>query len=148
MSDSESFVIEAQLIRWTGRTSSSGPTVTFALPDIDGSNPFDGLPCGPAKGQRLAISIALIDDDESQKPISKKQHSNTRQAAILCGDELFWRFLETIVHHEITSPELAAQAVREHCGVQSRREFDSDSVKSGNWIRMKADFDNWKNGRT
>lgn len=59
-------VIEAMLLRWSD--SHIGRTVTLLLPD-DGEHPFRGLKCGPANGQRLALSVALISDDESQRQI-------------------------------------------------------------------------------
>jgi hypothetical protein len=55
-------VIEAMLLRWC--ESHNGRTVTLQLPS-EGDHPFRGLPCGPANGQRLAIAVALINDDET-----------------------------------------------------------------------------------
>ena len=72
-------VIEAMLLRW-GDTHSSGRTVTFQLPDDGGEHPFKGLKCGPANGQRLALSVALINDDESQsgaEPVNEPASAET-----------------------------------------------------------------------
>jgi hypothetical protein len=69
-------VIEAMLLRWS--ESHNGRTVTLQLP-AEGDHPFRGLPCGPANGQRLAIAVALINDDETTRPVEPEGDGYQRE---------------------------------------------------------------------
>lgn len=115
-------VTEAMLLRWSD--NHNGRTVTFQLP-ADGEHPFRGLKCGPTNGQRLALSVVLIADDETtadhvaqrteqRSSTSTVEGSNpsvvaksyAQRAAMLCNDPVFWRFLlESPSFHGCFTPE-------------------------------------------
>ena len=57
--------IAVRLLRW-GESSSGGRTVTFELDMLDGEHPFKGLTAGTKNGQRMAIAVVLIADDETE----------------------------------------------------------------------------------
>lgn len=148
-------VIEALLLRW-GDSSTTGKTVTFLLPE-DADHPFRGLPTGKTGGQRVALSVALISDSEEQKPHTqpakeKKRWSElplSQQAAIRCGEPEFREFLETRYGDEygIVNGDNTADILREVCDVNSRKDFDTDSMAGDRWSDLDADYDFWRKHR-
>lgn len=154
---SNTSVIEAMLLRW-GESHSSGRTVTLQLPEEDGPHPFKGLKCGPANGQRLAVSIALIGDDETQtdkpEPIKERRKfedlKRSNQAAMLCDEKRFQTFLTE--RHGITyaldigpDRDQAATAVHDLCGVNTRAAFDSNKEAAARWDILHSEFVSWCN---
>ena len=145
-------VIEAMLLRW-GESHSSGRTVTLQLPEADGPHPFKGLKCGPANGQRLAVSIALINDDESQsEPATKERRKfeelkRSQQAGMLCDDKRFQVFMDDEKGANFVaglSPEQqAATAVRKLCGVNTRAAFDSNKEAAAKWDTLHSEYTTW-----
>lgn len=75
-----------------------------------------------------------------------------RTAAILCSNPEFQRFL---AHRfsaawdqraTLPAPERAADIVREACGIQSRRELDSDTeARQRYWRMIGFPYSNWRN---
>lgn len=156
-------VIECMLLRW-GDTSASGKTVTFLLSEDGGDNPFKGLKCGPANGQRLALSVALINDDETQLPqlieasgdaqpapaerenVKPGRVSSIAQyAGALCNHPPFWKFLtETYEYLDVSSSEKAADVVRELCNVNSRRDIESNPDALKSWRSIVENWRGWQ----
>ena len=143
-------VIEAILLRW-GETHSTGRTVTFLLPDDGGEHPFKALKCGPDNGQRVALSVALILDNETQTPAPKPakerkrwdELNRTEQAGIRCNDSDFQKFL--CERFDLTSCNVigAADMVRQHCRVESRKQLDFDPNAAVDWDALDADYRFW-----
>lgn len=138
--------------------------MTFLLPDDGTPHPFKGLKTGPAYGQRIALGVALISDDESEtklkrakaeakpdKPIPEKPSgpkSYAQRIAMLCGEPSFQRFLEETYavrdySFGTTAAEGAAQAVRERCGVDSRREIIEGTEAGRRWRDLEAEYQSW-----
>ena len=146
----ETLVIEAMLLRW-GENHASGRTVTFQLPEETGDHPFKGQKCGPANGQRLALSIAFIDDDETETPVKPVANKSgrpvskplAREAALYGRDPSFKLFL----HHDgfdTQTDEYVAVAVREICGINSRSEIDGNPEAKRKWIDLRGRYKAWK----
>jgi hypothetical protein len=77
------------------------------------------------------------DADRPPRPLSQV-------AAILCNIVAFRRFIHEKGGFEVVpSVDEAATWVREKCGVQSRREFDTDSAAASNFRRIRAEYDYW-----
>lgn len=79
-------------------------------------------------------------EDEPHKP----PRPLSQVSAILCNIVAFRRFL----HEEhgfdvIPTVDEAADWVREHCGVQSRREFDTDDAAAANFRHLRNAYDAW-----
>lgn len=147
---SEATVIEALLLRWN--EGPNGRTVTFQLPDDTPQHPFRGLKAGPTHGQRLALSIALIADDETQSPPADNQpkekgKSRAQMAGILCADARFRRFLaEDIAPCEgvaVFDLDMAADAVRHFCEVSSRSELDTNDQAQWRWDTLVGHYKAW-----
>ena len=149
-------VIEAILLRW-GETHSTGRTVTFLLPDEGGDHPFKSLKCGPDNGQRVALSVALISDDETQTPVPKEEQASrgkkpahdkkrwselplSQQAAIRCNEPGFWQYMG------VSNAEEAAMCVREMCLVKSRKDIVEGSQAGQRWSDFDSGYLSWLRG--
>ena len=153
--------IEAQLLRWSD--NHNGRTVTFQLP-ADGEHPFRGLPCGPANGQRIALAVALISDDETthdmasqapEKPVSGgngngakrrwEDLSRAQRAGIRCGEAAFGRFLmERYPGESMTGEDDdTAATLRLICGVDSRKKLDTDYRAGAIFDRVDSEYRAW-----
>ena len=162
-------VIEAILLRW-GETHSTGRTVTFLLPDEGGEHPFKSLKCGPDNGQRVALSVALIADDETQidarkelhqalyetsktaKPAHEKKRWSdlalSAQAAIRCNEPGFQLFINARfeLDNPAETPERAAQFVREYCAVKSRKDINRENSSGMIWAELDNEYQSWLRG--
>jgi len=100
-----------------------------------------------AMGTRYQVVIVEIDDDET--PVKQTNpHRLSQQAAMLCEDTLFQRFLAENIHApEGIAPldrEWAAYVVRDWCRVKSRSEFDENYSAELRWRDLKAEYEAWK----
>ena len=145
-------VIEAMLLRW-GETCASGRTVTFLLPEEGGVHPFKGLKYGPVNGQRVALSVALIADDETQEPAQPREAPprerrsfdelpRSQQAGILCNEGRFQKFMGFTPGE--AAIDVTACQVRTLCHVKSRSELDTNQQAAALWDSMIADYEAWK----
>lgn len=142
-------VIEAMLLRW-GETCASGRTVTFLLPEEGGVHPFKGLKYGPVNGQRVALSVALIAEDETTTPAMEKKEKRSfdelprsQQAGILCNEGRFQRYLGFAPGTKGVAYSSAAH-VRHVCGVKSRAELDTSPTAAGLWDDVVGHYEAWK----
>lgn len=103
--------------------------------------------------QRLTFKQAL---DRRYKPAAVQADAErenettdiTKQAAIRCGDARFQRFLAETntawgIMTEGTPTEKAAEIVRAHCGVKSRRDITPGSEAAEHWHELEAKFQAW-----
>lgn len=92
------------------------------------------------------------DERESGLPASRddcrvgtRQPDHTTEAAMLCGDAAFKRFL--LDCHGLEPPasdERAAQRLRGLLGVTSRREINQSDAARERWLALREDFRKWK----
>ena len=68
------------------------------------------------------------------------------QAAILGQGPAFWRFLNERHGYGVSSPDEAAEAVREICGVSSRRDLLRGSDAGARFFELKGNFDVYMSG--
>jgi len=146
-------VIEAMLLSWS--ESPAGRKVTFLLPAEPDHHPFRGLKAGPAHGQRLALSVALIGDDETQEDVQKPAgKSFAQRAGILCGKPAFYKFLTQMnlmlafeaSGHGDPDAEAAAYAIRKICGVESRKDLIDGTPAGRKFLELERDFNLWMRG--
>jgi len=115
-----------------------------------------GLLGAPVPGSEVWVAVARLMTTEqlergigalsapSAEPEERKAKPLSQVSAILCNIVAFRRFL-----HEqhgidvIPSPEEAADWVREYCGVNSRREFDTDETAASSFRHLRAQYDLW-----
>ena len=149
-------VIEAMVLRWS-ESSTGGRTVTFLLPGDGDAHPFRGVKTGPAHGQRVALSVALIADDETQnivparevraqeakRGLDKKRWEDLAysvQAGIRCNEPGFQQCLRA------ADADGAARIVRAICGVESRKDIVKDTPAGKAWVGIEWEYQNWLRG--
>lgn len=81
---------------------------------------------------------------ESSKPRQRFDEVRpSAQAGMLCAKPAFWRFLREQYWMRIENSDQAATAVREICGVSSRRELTPGSDAAARWHELSVEFDVW-----
>jgi len=136
--------IEVMLLGWS-ESHNGGAKVVLQLASPDDLEPFKRMTVAKGKvaGQRLALAIVEIGDDE--KPVQTQPVGPLcRLAAQWCKDAEFQRWLwdahdgtvDAVINAmpaapaaefgDATTTDVAARVVRMLCGVQSRRELDTN----------------------
>lgn len=120
--------IECMLLGWA-ETHNGGAKIVLQLADPDDLEPFKAMTVAKGKlaGQRLALAIVEIGDDE--RPVEStapKGGPLSRLAARWCQDESFQRWIGVNFPGSDDAEKLAAKRVRETCGVVSRAALDHD----------------------
>lgn len=118
---------EVQFRRYSD-TSSQGQSVTFSLASREDLEAFIGM-----EGKRFAAVFVQIGDDEQPvDPPEPKAESRPaigelgRWAAIRCTEAPFQEWVgHQLKEGGIREPE-AAQYIRQVCGVESRKEIDTN----------------------
>lgn len=113
-----------------------------------------------AMGTRFVAVLVEVGDDEqpvvqtATKPLLVASVTETKrnwrdmqpaaQAGIRCSEAIFRAFLNETRDYQINSPEDAAEAVREICGVHSRVELGTKHAARMIWKQLDDEFDAWK----
>jgi hypothetical protein len=74
---------------------------------------------------------------------TKAKGTYAQQAGILCQQQAFRRFLGERYQYDVPSADHAAVAIREICGVDSRRELIPGTEEGERFRNLKAGFDIW-----
>lgn len=74
--------------------------------------------------------------DRSRRPLSQV-------AAVLCNVVAFRRFLEEEHGARSVGSDEAADWLRTHCGVTSRRELDTNDIAAAKFKRLRDEYDLW-----
>lgn len=131
------FAGEVQFRRYSD-TSTQGTQIVLALPDREALQSFIGL-----EGKRFMAVLVQIGDDErpvTGNPVSETKPGNSRydreplgdlcwRAVQWCKDPAFWDFLKQAVCNpgsEISNENDARYVVQAVCGVESRKELDTN----------------------
>jgi len=67
----------------------------------------------------------------------------TKGSAILCRKGRFQDFLSLMVGYPVSDAAEAARVVRVHCGVASRREFNTNSKAGQMYVDLLNQFNAW-----
>lgn len=116
----------------------------------------------PAPGAETWCAIARLVNDSSKPSIAvdpermqpDRPHSPRKpvaadkklaqQAGICCNDPVFWRFLTEVYTYAPASEPDAAEAVRDLCGIGSRKELIPGSPAASQWMKIESRFTAWK----
>ena len=138
----------------------SGDKLTLLLHPQELPTELLGLPLGA----RLTIAWVALGDDEKPalaQPVAKAKAPKERrrfhdlsfreQAVLRCKDERFMGWLiGLLIGRDVTSPtpidtslteEHAAAIIRAHCGVQSRKELDTNEDAAAKWKILNDAFE-------
>lgn len=113
--------------------------VSFTASQID----FPTELATAAMGQRfMAVLVPIGDFEDVPKPKEDK-HKLSRQAALLCDDPRFWRFLNEYGDGGVYGLEDAAACIRMMCEVDSRAEFDTNPEAAEKWRNLYNSYQAW-----
>lgn len=79
------------------------------------------------------VGIALLQEGA----VEAKGGKHAQQAGILCSQGAFLKYIEA------RDEEAAAQFIRDHCGVQSRRHLDTSDIAARKFLDLKGDYELW-----
>jgi hypothetical protein len=111
----------------------------------------------PQAGREKPVAIARINTQPPshapEKPVSGQNGngagkrrwedlSRAQRAGIMCGEGAFIRFLEECYPHAINHSD-TAQAVRHICGVDSRRDLDTNEQAGSTFDRVAGEYKAW-----
>lgn len=93
------------------------------------------------------LAVAKLDKSKIEKPVERKRWIDlplSQQAAIRCGEVAFREFCALEWDGiKILDTEMTADHVRNYCGVQSRRELDSNQAAAAKWRELDGHYDLW-----
>lgn len=87
----------------------------------------------PMPDQSIWVAIAKLTEEAGEE----KGGRLARQAGIMCHEVAFHQFVE------VNDEEAAAEFIRTHCGVLSRRNLDHNDGAARKFMDLKADYDFW-----
>jgi hypothetical protein len=106
--------------------------------------PQPGAEIHVAVARLVAASTTIEHQPKDEKPRRKfSDMPRWQQSGIRCNEPAFWKWLIDRHNFGVDTPQEAAEAVREICGVFSRAELDSQPTAGERWDRMEAEFDIW-----
>lgn len=79
------------------------------------------------------VAVALLNEVAADARGGK----HAQQAGIMCGEVAFRQFVD------VADVEAAAQFIREHCGVLSRKHLDHNDGAARKFLDLKADYEIW-----
>ncbi len=122
------------------RQTQDGVVISFVVHPNDVTPDLASAPLGT---RYTMLLLELTDNEKVKVPAP----SLTQQAAILCGDARFRKFLEEKYQHLSLGADPgdfdAPSMVREICGVDSRAEFDTDTHAGQRWRSLHAGYEAW-----
>jgi len=99
-------------------------------------------------GQRYMVVVVAIGDDE--QPISTVQQQTgaqrVRQAALLCKDKMFQKYMFELGYANDESEEAASEALRVQLGVKSRAEIADHEEAQRKLQHAFENFRKWRDG--
>lgn len=90
-------------------------------------------------------AIGALRPATPKAPAADKPKDHTTEAAMLCADPAFKRFL--MERHGLDSPasdDRMAQKLRSLLGVTSRKDINESDVARERWLALRDDFKTWK----
>lgn len=131
-----------EIFGWPTRVS----PVPVALVPLKGGSPQEAVSADAFERNPKEQKLEILDEAIGKLETVKEREVFTkmprvRQAGILCNDPAFWRFLEEkFPTRHIITPEDAAEVVRWHCIVASRRDLDMVEIAAKRWDALEAGF--------
>lgn len=128
--------------------------VVIEVPIEYGPQVWGALGGWPMPGSEPWVAVARLAHPaaatEAPKATERAKHSLARQAAILCNDARFQKFIEEIHGAALENvidqgyEEPFPEVVRRLCRVESRGEFDTDKAAGERWNKLHAEFLQWE----
>jgi len=111
----------------------------------------DTKPTKPATHNWAEPHDKTLPDASTDKPMRRATNTMAMKAGRLCGDEMFWRFLEwrqrktdAFINATVTKADTAAAIVRSICQVASRSEIQPGTPEGLAWQKLHDEFTVWR----
>ena len=94
------------------------------------------------------LAAAFAEINRLRAKYEPPQKDYAAEAAMKCNDHLFRRYM--IERHDLgdaADQERIVSRLRTVLRIRSRGELNKDPAAAERWVRMKADFEQWRNGR-
>lgn len=134
----------------------------FEIPLEDHDQAYQALGGMPDQSTARWFAIARLTDGasapaprEAESGLAESNRSASRtasparpaslaqQAAICCGNPVFWKFLSENFY-VVQSKDEAAACIRTHCGVESRSEIKPENIAGGIWRVLHGRYLIWR----
>ena len=105
--------------------------------------------------QLSADRVAKLKENHSADELPKPKRawadlSHAEQCGIVCEQREFWRYLLKALPvpwqrypAEMPAGAVAADIVREHCGVKSRSELNTNPEAAEKWRKLESEYQSW-----
>lgn len=99
------------------------------------------------------VAVARLEEPKQEKakaePKDKKNWRDmppAQQAAIRCGEPIFWAYLKEQLGEDPppTDADQCAEVIRDMCGVQSRKELNDNHLARTIWFNLDQGFLAWR----
>jgi hypothetical protein len=150
-------MIEAVYTEWKMVKTRSALVLCFEVP-LEQQAHVQGALGTPLPDQSIHVAIARLNLSKrpAEQPAQIEHHNDdhipgkpprplSQVAAILCNIVAFRRFIfeQYPGLDSMPTADEAADWLRDKCGVQSRREFDTDDAAAANFRRIRSEYDAW-----
>jgi hypothetical protein len=141
---------EVQLLNWS-ETHNGGAKVVLQLADADDLEAFKLMTVrkGKVAGQRLAVIMVEIDDNEQPVPQSAPKSRAGElcvMACTFCADPKFWEWADKISEEVIEGENGAKAFLLEMCRVTSRKHLDTEQMAADRFHRtIRTPYLAWRN---
>lgn len=125
---------EVQLLNWS-ETHNGGAKIVLQLADAADLEAFKAMTVrkGKVAGQRLAVVMVEIGDDEQPVPQREAKPQPGMlciMACTFCADLRFQDWADSLGDTRIEDEEDAKDFLLRECGVESRKELDTNKIAS------------------
>lgn len=103
-----------------------------------------GWPTGAAP---IPVAIArMVEQGErrEREPKTFRDLSLPQQAGICCNDPIFRAFLRETGIGKSDDRDIAAETIRDFCGVESRSDIKPGTEAARRWAELHSKFQSWK----
>lgn len=143
-----SAIVEAQLKDY-GESANAGCWVSFRLPtpeDLEIYRGQDRSGRNARTGKRYTLMLIELNDQEEhvQTDETPKPRKLSQIAGAMCNDPNFRAWAASKYGDEIPNADAAAEMVRAMCGIDSRRDLDTNDGAATVFREIMADYDKAK----
>lgn len=145
---------------WKLIKTRSAVQIVFEVPVEQAGLAYEVLGGMPKPGAEVWCAIARLqqqpkEDAEKPRPHAAStsptggahrswhEMSPAQQAGILCAEPTFWKFCGEWLGGTVSNEEECIHAVREYCGVQSRKQIVPNEMSGMNWGVMAGEYRAW-----
>ena len=94
-----------------------------------------------SSGEREPVSDPGLATERGRRKFNELTYA--QQAGLRCNDAIYRAFLREAWAAKATNADEAAEAIREICQVESRKDIRADTVAEEIWLALEHQFSTW-----